>query len=79
MEFSTDDYQDVRDLPDKRIIKLSTGNKINIEKQGPYGLWYIYYAKGSVPDELKGAYTTPSEAEKAVQVYLNKKNLTVKN
>lgn len=65
-----------RDLPKERPLGLATGGKENdfvVKKRDddPYGFWWITRERGQVPDALKGAYTTPDRAERAVKEYLD--------
>jgi hypothetical protein len=60
-----------KDLLLKRSYTLKNGNKVNISKTDPYGFWEVHMEKGQLPDKLKGQYTTPMEAEKAVTSYFN--------
>lgn len=56
-----------------RVIELSSNNKANIKKSGPHGFWGISFDRGRPPDHLTGLYTSPSEAEAALKVYLKEK------
>lgn len=55
-----------------RVIEL-TNNKAHIKKSDPYGLWNISLDRGRLPDALRGQYTTPTQAEKALSAYLKLK------
>lgn len=59
--------------PNKRTLHLTNGNKVHVERQDPYGFWYVHYDKGPMPDQMTGAYTTYDQAEKAVVSYLKNK------
>lgn len=51
-------------------------NKAIIFQNGPFGFWYIRLERGMTPKELKGAYTSPSNAVNAVTALEDyKKNL----
>ena len=45
-------------------------NVIRIRCTDPFGFCHISYERGTVPEYLKGAYTSYYEAEKAVLAYL---------
>lgn len=57
-----------------RVYELSSNNKAHVKKSGPYGFWAISFDRGSPPTHLLGLYTSPSEAETALLVYLKSKN-----
>ena len=42
-------------------------NKATIYQNGPVGFWFIKLERGVTPKELKGAYTDPGTAVKAVE------------
>jgi hypothetical protein len=67
-----------RDLSKTRTLTLQGGNAINITSTDPFGFWYISWERGQLPEYLRGAYTSASEAEKAVNVYLAEKGKDVK-
>lgn len=69
---------DTKDLLKVRTITLKSGNAINIRSEGPYGFWYISWERGQLPENLKGAYTSATEAENAVGTYLAEKGKEVK-
>lgn len=48
-------------------------NVIRIRRVNPFGFCHISYERGTVPEHLKGAYTSYHEAEKAVLAYLESK------
>ena len=75
-EFSTINDVEQRDLSTTRIYEIAH-NKIFIKREDPYGLWYINYEKGQIPEHLRGAYTSPSQAETALYHYLDRKNKTI--
>jgi hypothetical protein len=63
----------------RRTYDLVSGNKIHAERKDPYGMIYIHFDKGKPPEELEGAYTSYDEADKAIQLYLNKTNKYLKD
>lgn len=56
----------------KRVIDLGN-NKIILKQTDPFGLIYINFERGQMPDELKGSFTSFEYAKRAVEIYLNKK------
>lgn len=48
----------------------SHGRKFNITSDGTYGLWHVKAKKGSLPDSLKGQYTTVELAMTAIDSYM---------
>lgn len=67
-----------RDLSKQRTLTLEGGNAVNITSRDPYGFWYISWERGQLPETLRGAYTSFTEAERAVLVYLSQKGKEVK-
>lgn len=64
-----------RDLPAVKRIELEN-NTIYIKKTDPYGFWTVNFDKGQMPENLRGSYTSFSDAEREVLTYLrNKKRL----
>lgn len=63
------------DDPDRedrhRVIELPSGNKIHLKARDPFGFVYINFDKGSTPATLAGAYTSFTEANRAVSAYIN--------
>lgn len=49
-------------------------NVIRIRRTDPFGFCYISYERGTVPEHLKGSYTSYYEAEKAVLAYLESRS-----
>ena len=64
-----------RDLKTERRIVLESRDdndfKITQSDRSAVGYWYISRDRGTIPESLKGAYTTAKKAEHAVTVYLN--------
>ena len=54
-----------------RVLELE-GRVFNLQIRQPHGHCFIKPEKGKVPDELSGAYTSPSRAEMAIKRYLGK-------
>lgn len=61
----------------KRVISLKSGNKVICTRSDPYGFWGISFERGAVPAELKGSYTTFSNALKAIDLWIQKNNKEV--
>lgn len=49
------------------------GKKFVLTVTDPYGMWYIKYERGEVPEELKGSYTSQKQAETHIVSYMNKR------
>lgn len=49
------------------------GNVIHIRCEDPYGFWYVSVEKGTIPDRLKGAYTSFDQALRDVNLWLKDK------
>lgn len=63
-----------KDMPTSRPMGVEAIDFVVKQRlEDPYGFWWIGREKGQVPEELKGAYTSPDRAQEAVRVYLNKK------
>lgn len=60
-----------------KIWTLATGNKLHGKRKDPFGFVYLNFDKGQLPEELKGAYTSFSEAERAVKNYIAKTGKTL--
>jgi hypothetical protein len=73
----TEDFDEVRDASTDRTFVLDK-NVLHVRREDPYGFWLCKYEKGGVPEELKSAFTSFDEAEKAVRNYLNKANKEIK-
>ena len=56
-----------------RVIELASNNKAHIRKSGPFGFWAVSFERGRPPDSLSGLYTSPAEAERALNIYLTVK------
>jgi len=75
----SDGAEDIRDFePDenetaRRYIETTNGVKFTTKTYDPYGLVRIHVDKGQVPSELSGQYTSPMEAEQAIEAYLRMK------
>jgi hypothetical protein len=55
-----------------KVWALPSGNKLNARRKDPFGFIYLNFDKGVLPEELKGAFTSFAEAEKAVRAYMIK-------
>lgn len=57
-----------------RVRTIDLGNnKIYLKQVDPFGLIYINFDKGQLPDWLKGAYTSFDLARRDVERYLNER------
>jgi hypothetical protein len=65
-------YDAKRDLSPNREVILDNGNKYHVHQkvECPFGYWYIHMDKGQIPDELRGAFTSPTVAYAAINSYL---------
>lgn len=66
-----------RDEARKQTVDLGT-NQFILQRKDPYGFIHVHYAKGETPQELRGVFTSFEDAKKAIKVYANKKNRTIK-
>ena len=74
--YTDDNFIDVdRDAPKDRMIKLKN-NALHIKQEGMFGHWFVFFDKGQVPERLRGAYTSASEARKEAMAYLSSKGRT---
>lgn len=65
--------QDMVESNDRvRVIDLGN-NKIYMKQTDPFGLIYVNFDKGQMPDKLKGAYTSFEYAKRAIDQYLSEK------
>jgi hypothetical protein len=58
--------------PNIRVMEVGK-NKLFMKREDPYGFVYINFERGELPEMLKGAYTSFTEAEKKVSLYLKNK------
>lgn len=56
-----------------RVVDLPSGNKAHLRARDPYGFVYINLDRGATPAVLAGAYTSFTEAQRAVQNFINEK------
>lgn len=57
-----------------KVKKLELeNNTLSMKRTDPYGFVKISFAKGQVPEHLRGDYTSFEEARKAIDVYLREK------
>lgn len=73
----TDGNEDIaKDIPVKddqigmRLVTVDTKDYV-IRSFDPYALWKIQPLKGKLPKALEGAFTSPTEAERAIARYVN--------
>ena len=61
-----------------RIVELPNKDgkpqTFNVIQEGQFALWKVVPAKGKVPEELSGKYTSIKQAELAIQAYVNKRD-----
>jgi hypothetical protein len=62
-----------KDMPTSRPLGVDEVDFVVKQRpEDPYGFWWVSREKGQIPDELKGAYTSPARARIAVESYLNR-------
>lgn len=63
--------------PEENVRTVTIGkNTLRLNRNDPYGFVTISYEHGSVPEMLKGQYTSFSEASRRVEQYLALLQLT---
>lgn len=67
----TEDFHS-NELPSVREFKVDN-NVLRATRTDPYGFVSISYERGTIPEELKGDYTSFYEAEKAITAYLDRR------
>lgn len=67
------------DIPSVRYVETGGPNRIVLKRIDPYGFWYASMEKGTIANELSGAYTTFWDAEKAVAAYLEKNGKEIRS
>jgi hypothetical protein len=77
MLFDILDQNTDKDLASVRTFQLDN-NKVIVTKEDPYGFWSIKFEKGRLPNDLSGHFTSFDHAEKAVQLWLARKDRDVK-
>ncbi len=74
-------YNNDSDDPDRedrhRVIDLPSGNKAHLRARDPYGFVYISMERGATPTSLKGAYTSFTEAQRAVKNFIASRAMDV--
>lgn len=63
-------FSEEKDLLGKITIEVPQ-NTIFIQKEEPYGFWRISMKKGTTPKLMRGRFTSPSEARRAVTSWIN--------
>jgi hypothetical protein len=58
--------------------ETETNNKYTIEREDPFGLYYIKIEKGQLPPKLKGAWTNTRLARQAIDQYLKDNGIKTK-
>lgn len=67
-----------RDIPNIRAIPLPNGNTMYAKRDEQFGFWRFNLDKGQIPQWLKGSYTSLSDAQKAIDKYMNELKEPVK-
>lgn len=68
---SVPDQDTEKDIPNVRFVHTRYGFSVRLERRDPYGLVYVVWNKGPVPDIISGAYSDFDRAREAVTVYLS--------
>ncbi len=68
----TEDFHS-NDLPNIRTYQVDN-NVLRATRTDPFGFVYLSYERGTLPEELKSAYTSFWEADLAVKAYLERRN-----
>ena len=63
---------DMTDQVENQRTIETNGAKIFINRKDPFGLWYIAFERGELPEWLKGAYTSVERATADINVYIEK-------
>ena len=64
------------DLSDERMFDLGN-NKLTAFRTDPYGYWELKLARGRLPEELSGKFTSFELVKNAVHLYMNNKNRVI--
>ena len=67
-----DDEYDKEHMGKYRKIEID-GNTVHIKCEDPYGFWMVSVSKGTIPEKLKGAYTSFDQALRDVNLWLRDK------
>ena len=68
---SLKDFEPDENETARRYIETTNGMKFTTKTYDPYGLVRIHVdGKDELPKELSGQYTSPAEAEIAIEAYL---------
>lgn len=55
------------------IRVITAGNReFTVKAHDRYSLWHIKPKKGPVPKELSGQYTSVEQAQRAIEIYVNR-------
>ena len=66
------------DQPSKVEFPVTNGDTIEAKMKDPYGFWFLGLKSGGpLPDVFSGAYTSRSEALRAINTYLDSRRLEV--
>jgi len=60
-----------RDQPNQRIIHLTDGTDVKLERRDPYGFIHIVWNAGKPPGPLNGVFTTFDQATQVLKSYLS--------
>lgn len=67
------------DMARTRVLEDGAGMKIHIRASDPYGFWKVRWPSDNTPKELKGEYTSYSDAKLAVESYLRRNSRVIKS
>lgn len=62
---------------EKKVFKLSTGNRLYFTKNPPFGFWTVNYERGGLPSHLNGNYTSFQKAYTVTEAYLGHKKISI--
>lgn len=77
----TTKLKDVEETKEGVIFAAETvdsDNKYTVEREDPFGLYYIKIEKGQLPPKLKGAWTNTTLARRAIDQYLKDNDIKTK-
>ena len=65
-----DDQLEAEELTAVRHVEVD-GKEYKVASTDPYGLWHIRSVEpGSLPMEMRGEFTSPTEAENAIKAFV---------
>jgi hypothetical protein len=63
-----------KDLSPIREFHIDDSNQIiYVKREDPYGFWFISFKMGTVPEDMKQAFTTFAKAKEVVDNYLKER------